>query len=193
MASTTIGGADVTTAYYARFSASLVSGVIASLIGGVVMALVMIVAYVTVGHAGFWYALEPVGSFLYGDRMFTNATPAMYASAVAFHLGICAVWGIVFGFAATLLRVDKSWGGSLALGVCIGLASQIVDINLVTPPLMHALWGDNLWLASVPPWLSWIGHVAFGITLVIAPAFFRGLWLRWSGRGDVLYDDPRIR
>jgi hypothetical protein len=192
MASTTIGGAPVTTALYARFSASLVSGVIAALIGGVVMALVMSVIYMVFQHSSFFYVLRPIGTFIYGDRMLEAPTPAMYAAATALHLGICAWWGIVFGFAATILRVDHSVGGSLALGIVIGLASEIVDVNLVAPAVMNRLWGTDLWTATVPPLYSWLGHIAFGLTFAIAPLFFRKLWLRWSGRGDVLYDDPRI-
>jgi len=193
MASTRIGGADVTTAHYARFAASLVSSFVAAMVGGVLMAVVMVVAFMAFQHTELLYALKPIGAYLFGDRMFTAPTAGMYAAATGFHFAICAIWGIVFAFAATLLRVDKSYGGSLALGVAVGLASQIVDINLVTPPLMHSLWGDNLWAATVPPAWSWIGHVAFGISFVMAPALFRNLWLRWSGRGDVLYDDPRVR
>jgi hypothetical protein len=193
MASTRIGGASVTTAHYARFSASLVSGLVASLVGGVVMAVVMVVAYMTMQHTSFLYPLRPIGTFLYGDRMLVAPTAGMYAAATAFHFGICAIWGIVFAFAATLLRADKSFGGALILGIVIGLASQIVDINLVTPALMSSLWGQDLWTATVPPAYSWLGHVAFGLSFVVAPLIFRKLWVRWSGRGDVLYDDARIR
>jgi len=193
MASTTIGGAPVTTAHYARFSASLVAGFIASLIGGVVMAVVMVVAYMAFQHTSFLYALRPIGTFLYGDTMLTAPTPAMYVAATAFHFGIGAVCGIIFAFAATLLRVDGSVGGSLALGIVIGLASQIVDVNLVAPALQNRLWGTDLWTATVPPLYSWLGHIAFGLTFAIAPFMFRKLWLRWSGRSDLLYDDPRIR
>lgn len=193
MASTTIGGAPVTTAHYARFSASLVAGFVASLMGGVVMAVVMVVAYMAFQHTSFFYALRPIGSFLYGDTMLTAPTPAMYLAASAFHFGICAVWGIVFGFSAAILRVDRSVGGSLALGIVIGLASQIIDVNLVAPALQNRLWGTDLWTATVPPLYSWLGHIAFGLTFAIAPLMFRKLWLRWSGRSDLLYDDPRIR
>jgi hypothetical protein len=186
MDSTRVGGAPVTTAHYARFSASLVSGFIASLVGGVAMAVVMVVAFMAFQHSSFLYALRPVGAFLYGDAMLTAPTPAMYVAATAFHLGICAIWGIIYAFAATLLRADKSYGGALVVGIIIGLASQIVDINLVTPSLMTSMWGQDLWTATVPPLYSWLGHLAFGVTFVIAPSMFRPLWLRWSGRPDVL-------
>jgi len=193
MATTRIGGVPATTAHYARFAASLVSGFIAAMIGGVAMAIVMVVAFMAIRHTGLLYALHPIGAFLYGDRMFVAPSAGMYVAATAFHFGVCAIWGIVFAFAATLLRADKSVGGSLVLGIVVGLASQIVDINLVTPALMSSLWGQDLWTATVPPAYSWLGHIAFGLCFAIAPLLFRGLWLRWSGRGDLEWDDPRIR
>ena len=192
MASTTIGGAPVTTAHYARFSASLVSGVIASLVGGVVMAIVMVVAFRVFQHSSFFSVQRPIGAFIYGDEMLVAPTASMYAAAAALHFGICAWWGIVFAFTATLLRVDRSVGGSLALGIVIGLASEIVDVNLIAPAVMNRLWGTDLWTATVPPLYSWLGHIGFGLSFGIAPLLFRKLWLRWSGRGDVLYDDPRM-
>jgi hypothetical protein len=193
MASTIIGGAPVTTAHYARFAASLVSGFIAAMIGGAVMAVVMVVAYMVFQHSSFFYVLRPIGTFLYGDRILEAPTTAMYVAATAFHFGVCALWGIVFAFTATILRVDRSVGGSLALGVVIGLASQIIDVNLVAPALQMRLWGTDLWTATVPPLYSWLGHIAFGLSFAVAPLFFRNLWIRWSGRGDLLADDPRFR
>lgn len=192
MDSTTIGGAPVTTAHYARFAASLVAGFCAALCAGAAMALVMIVAFVAFEHTPLLYALRPIGSYLFGDRMLTAPTAPMYLAAAAFHFGVCALWGIVFAFAATLLRVDKSIGGALALGLVVGLASQIVDIQLVTPPLMQQLWGHNLWAETVPPLASWVGHLVFGAGLALAPLWFRPLWLRWSGRDDLLAGDPRL-
>ena len=192
MAATKIGGAPVLVAHYARFSASVVSGVLASLIGGVVMACVMIVAFMAFQHTSFFYALRPIGTFLYGDRMLVAPTPAMYLAAAGMHFGVCAIWGIIFGFAATLLRADKSVGGSLMLGIVIGLGSQIIDVNLAAPAVMNALWGTDLWTATVPPPYSWLAHIAFGLSFVVAPFIFRGLWVRWSGRSDVEYAERRM-
>ena len=102
MDTTRIGGAPVTKAHYARLAASLVASFIASMIGGAVMAVVMVVAYAAVHKMGLLYALRPIGALLYGDAMMTAPTPLMYVGAVAFHFGICAVWGIVFALAASL-------------------------------------------------------------------------------------------
>jgi hypothetical protein len=193
MATTRIGGTSVTGAHYARFAASLVSGLVASLVGGVVMAVVMVVAFMAFQHTSLLYVLRPIGTFLYGDEMLVAPTAAMYVAAAALHFGICAIWGFVFAVAATLIRADQSIGGALVLGIVIGLASQILDIGLVTPALQNARWGQDLWTATVPAAYSWLGHVGFGLSFVIAPLIFRRLWLRWSGRRDLAYDDARIR
>jgi hypothetical protein len=185
MDSTKIGGLPETTALYARFSASLVAGVVASLVGAAVMALVMVVAFMAVQHTSFMYALRPIGTFLYGDQMLVAPTPTMYLAAAGFHFGVCALWGIIFAFAATLLHVDGSFGGALALGIIVGLSAQIIDINLVTPAVMNQLWGQNFWEVTVPPFFSWVGHLVFGMSFVVAPLIFRKLWRRW-GEGDKL-------
>ncbi len=193
MASTTVRGAPDTLEHYARFSASVVSGVVASLVGGLAMAVVMIVAFMTFQHTSLLYVLRPVGTFLYGDEMLVAPTAAMYLGAAAFHFGVAALWGIVFGFAAAILGVGESRGGALALGLVVGLTAQIVDINLVTPALLSQLWGSNLWAATVPPLYSWVGHLAFGASFVTAPRMFGPLWRRWSGRPDLpTTDHPRV-
>jgi hypothetical protein len=193
MYSTRIGGTPVTTAYYARFSASLVSSFITAMIGGVVMAIVMVVAFVAFQHTSPLFPLRAVGTFLYGDLMLVAPTTTMYLAAAAFHLGVCAVWGIIFAFAATLLRVDLAVGGSLALGIIIGLGSHLIDVNMVAPALMQSLWGHDLWTATVPPLYGWLAHVAFGLCFALTPLIFRKLWLRFSGRQDLLAADPRLR
>ena len=181
MATIRIGAAPVTRAHYARLGASLVSGVVASLVGGVAMAIVMIVAFTTIRHTSVLYALRPIGAFLYGDRMFWAPRPAMYVAAAALHFGVCALWGVVFALAATLLRAESSIGGALLVGIVIGLASEIIDVGFVAPSLMDSLWGEDLWTARVPAAYSWPGHVAFGLSFAVAPLVFRGLWARWSG------------
>jgi hypothetical protein len=187
-----VGGVPVARAYYARFTASLVAGVVASLVGGVLMLVVMVVAFVAFRHTGILYALRPIGAFLYGDAMMRSPTAAMYAAATFYHLGICALWGIVFAFGATLLRADKSYGGALVVGLIIGLGSQIVDINLAAPAVMNRLWGHDIWTETVPPLYSWLSRLVFGVALVLSVPMFRRLWLRWSGRADLDADDPRF-
>jgi hypothetical protein len=192
MASTRVGGAPVTTAHYARYAASLLSGCVAAVVGAVAMVLVMAIAFMAVERTSFFYALRPIGSILFGDEMLTAPTPAMYLAAAGLHFGIAIFWGLAYAVAATLLAIDKSKSGALALGLVVGLTAQIVDVNLIAPSLLQSLWGRDFWAAIVPPFVSWLGHVAFGASFVVAPALFPQLWLRFVGRGDLLRDDPRL-
>ncbi|MDB4971036.1 MAG: hypothetical protein JWN44_6725 [Myxococcales bacterium] len=202
MQSTRVGGAPVTTTDYARISATLLSSFLAAMVGGAVMAVVMIVAFTVFQRTDLLFALRPIGAYLFGDAILLGPTPMMYVGAVAFHFGICALWGFLFAIAASVLRVERSTGGAVLLGVIIGLASQIIDINLVTPPLLFGLWGHDIWTEMVPPLYSWLAHVAFGLSFAVAPALFRPLWRRFGGRDEELpesvpeenaFDDPRIR
>ncbi len=188
-----IGGTNVTTAAAARWSASMLASFAASQIGGAIMAVVLGAIYVTAFHTQLLQPLNIIASYRYGEPAIYSLHAMGYAWAFAFHLAVCAAWGIVYGLLATSLRVDASKWAPVALGVAIGLASQIVDINLVTPVLMVNLHGHNLWAENVPTWVSWVGHLAFGLGFATFPVMFRSLWLRWSGRGDLLRDDPRIR
>ena len=193
MATTTVGGAPVTTAHYARFAASLVAGVIASMIGATLMAVVMTVAFLRYDGRPIYYPLQIIGTFLFGDLSVIAPRWEIYPTAAALLFGTCAVWGIGYAFAATRLRVDKSIGASLVLGLVFGLASQLVDIDLIAPALMHRLWGHDLWIENVPPMFSWLGHVVFGLSLGSFPFIFRRLWIRFAGRKDLLAAHPHLR
>lgn len=193
MATTTVGGAPVTTAHYARFSASLTASVIASMSGAALSALVMVVAFMRFEGRPFFYPLQLVGTFLFGDLALSAPRWEIYPTAAAFHFGICAVWGIVYAFCATMLCVDKSIWGSLALGLVVGMAAKLVDVDLVAPSVMTRLWGHNLWAESVPPVFSWLGHIVFGVSLGVFPFVFRRLWIRFSGRKDLLAAHPHLR
>lgn len=192
MSATRMGGVNATAAHYARFSASLVSGVIGSMVGAIAMLLVMIVAFVAFAHTSAFYPLQIFGSYLFGDAALRSPTLLVLLGGLTFHLGTAAAWGIGFGFTAAVLRVDRSVGGSILLGLVVGLTAQLVEVNLITPALMRP-WGHDVWAANVPPLLSWVSHVVFGLGFAVTPFLFRDLWLRWSGRADLTVDDPRIR
>jgi hypothetical protein len=193
MATKTVGGAPVTTAHYARFSASLVAGVIASMIGATLMAIVMIVAFTRYDGRPLYYPLEIVGTFLFGDISMLSPRWEIYPTAAALHFGVCAMWGMGYAFAATLLRVDKSIVYALLLGLVVGQTALLVDIDLIAPALQNRLWGHDLWTENVPPIFSWLAHVVFGLSLGFFPFVFRPLWIRFSGRQDLLAAHPHLR
>ena len=189
---TRIGGTNVTTAHAARWSASMLSAFIASQVGGVLMALTLAGWFVVADNATLLHPLRVIATFRYGERAMYELTTSGFLWAAAFHAGVCAAWGILFGFLATTLRVDKSLWGPTVLGLAIGLGSQIVDVNIVTPVAMEALHGHDLWADHVPPAASWAAHLAFGLGFSSFTPIFRRLWLRWVGRGDLLAGDPRL-
>jgi hypothetical protein len=158
-----IGGTNVTTANAARWSASMLASFLASQIAGAIMLAFLCSVYAVVYRAHLLQPLAILASFRYGEVALYFLSPVGYLWALGFHAGTCAIWGIVFGVLATLLRVDKSRWAPIALGLAIGLASQIVDVR------------------HVPGWVSWMSHVVFGLGFAAFTPIFRSLWLRWSG------------
>lgn len=51
----------------------------------------------------------------------------------------------------------------------VGLASQVVDVNLVMPAAMEALHGHDIWAEQVPAFWSWAAHLVFGLALAVFP------------------------
>jgi len=53
----------------------------------------------------------------------------------------------------------------VVLGAVMGLASQLIDLNLLLPPAMKALHGHDIWAEQVPAFSSWAAHLVFGLGL----------------------------
>ena len=70
----------------------------------------------------------------------------------------------MFGLAVHQWRVAGT-ACLVGLGVAVGVASQLVDVNLLLPPVMRALHGRDIWAAEVPAFWSWAAHVVFGLSL----------------------------
>src|SRR6185437_892785 len=94
-----------------------------------------------------------VAAALLGGPFLVVALPPATAFAFA------AIWGVVFGLIAAALHDQASVGGALVLGIVIALAADIVDFAFVP--------------ASVSAATSFLAHVAFGATFVLAPLVFR--------------------
>jgi hypothetical protein len=187
-----IGGTDVTTAASARWAASLLSALASAMIGAGAWLLVLSAWFVTVPRATVGQALHVIATLRYGEGALLSMTPTQYLWAIAFHVGVAASWGVVYGLIATGLRVDKSAWAPLVLGVVVGLTAQIVDVGLLAPAAFGGLLGHNVWRENVSPVASWMAHVAFGLSFATFPSFFRDLWIRFAGRKDILAADPRI-
>src|SRR4051794_5472900 len=98
MATTTrIGGTNVTTAAAARWSASMLASFGASQVGGAIMALFMCAVYVTAFHTQLLQPLNIIATYRYGEPALYQLHPLGYLWAFAFHMGVCAIWGVAFG------------------------------------------------------------------------------------------------
>lgn len=57
----------------------------------------------------------------------------------------------------------------IAIAVVVGIASQVVDVNLMVPRVMNALHGHDIWAEQVPAFWSWAAHLVFGLGLLVFP------------------------
>jgi hypothetical protein len=162
------------------------------MVGGAVWMLAMMAWFSAIPRTRVIQPLNVIATLAYGESALFSLSPSGYLWAIAFHVGLAALWGMVFGVVATAMRVDKSAWAPLVLGVIVGLAAQIIDVNLLSPAIFGGLFGHDVWRENVAPAASWIAHVGFGLGFCVFPSVFRTLWLRFVGREDILADDPRV-
>lgn len=143
----------------------LVPAIITGQIAGLIMAVVVIAVFVLFLGKGPLYPVQVIGSLLFGDDALRGTNVAAVIAGLLLHQGGPALfWSLVFGVAVHQWRV-AGIARLAALGVAVGVASQLVDVNLVLPPVMRALHGRDIWAAEVPAFWSWAAHVVFGLSL----------------------------
>lgn len=162
------------------FRRHLFAGVLAGQISGLIMAVVMMLVFTVFLGKGPLYPVQVIGSFIFGDQALQGFHfPAFLAGLLLHQLGPSLFWGVVFGIAAYVLKVNS--GGSLvALGVVVGLLSQVIDVNLIMPVAMSSLHGHDIWAEQVPAFWSWAAHLVFGLGLLVYPRVLRRLTDRGS-------------
>lgn len=149
-------------------SEDLAPSVIAGQIAGLVMAVVVMLVFTVFLGKGPLHPVQVIGSLLFGEPALHGLHVGALVAGLILHQGGPALfWSLVFGWALHALRVD---GGArlLGLGIAIGVVSQIVDVNLILPPVMRALHGRDLWAAEVPAVWSWAAHGVYGVALALA-------------------------
>ena len=147
----------------------LAAGAIAGQISGLIMAVVMMAVFTIFLGKGPLYPVQVIGSFVFGDAALQGFNlPALLAGLVLHQAGPSLVWGLVFG--GVLYALDIRRGVALVLiGAITGLASQVIDVNLVVPAAMKALHGHDIWAEQVPAFWSWAAHLVFGLGLAVFP------------------------
>lgn len=146
------------------------AGAIAGQVAGLVMAVVVMAVFTLFLGKGPLYPVQVIGSFVFGDAALQGFhAPSLVAGLLLHQLGPSLFWGVAFGLVAHALDLRRGVGlAILALGT--GVASQLVDVNLVLPVAFRALHGRDIWAEQVPAFWSWAAHVVFGLALLSYPA-----------------------
>lgn len=147
----------------------LISAVVTGQIAGLIMAVVVMAVFTIFLGKGPLYPVQVIGAFVFGDAALHGVhVPAIVAGLLLHQLGPSLFWGFAFGLAVHYLDVRKG-AALLALAVTIGLGSQLVDVNLILPPLLKGLHGHDIWAEEVPAFWSWAAHLVFGLALGLFP------------------------
>jgi hypothetical protein len=150
-------------------SDDLISAIVAGQLSALVMAVVVMVVFTLfLGH-GPLYPVQVIGSLVFGDAALHGFHLGAFLAGLVLHqLGPALFWSIVFGLVVHATDIRRG-PGLVALGAAIGLASQIVDVNLLMGPIMRGLHGRDIWAAEVPAFWSWAAHLVFGLGLGLFP------------------------
>jgi hypothetical protein len=150
----------------------IAAGALAGQAAGLVVAVVVMAVFTLFLGKGPLFPVQVIGSFVFGDAAVHGFhLGALLAGLVLHQAGPSLAWGLVFGGLVHVLDLRRT-GELLVAGAAVGLASQVVDVNLVMPVAMRALHGHDLWAENVPAAWSWAAHLVFGLALATLP------WLR---------------
>ena len=97
-------------------------------------------------------------------RLRGSGPGAVIAGLLLHQGGPSIFWALVFG---AIVHASRASGTPrlLAIGAVVGIASQLVDVNLLLPPIMRVLHGHDIWAAEVPAHFSWAAHLVFGVVM----------------------------
>lgn len=145
-----------------RVASVLLGGQLAALLMAVVM---MVVSVAFLGETVL-FPVQLVASILLGHDALTHAGPGVLATGLLFHqLGPALLWSLVYLAMVFAIRERLDLNRALMVGFLIGLASMVVDVYFVGPPLQQVTSGENLWMKYLPrPW-DWASHMLFGLSL----------------------------
>jgi hypothetical protein len=157
-----------------NLSEDLVAGVVTGQVAGLIMAVVvMLVFTLFLGH-GPLYPVQVIGSMVFGEAALHGFhLGALLMGLVLHQLGPSLFWAFVFAGIVHASGVRRG-AGLFAIGAAVGLASQVVDVNILMGPIMRAFHGRDLWASEVPAFWSWAAHLVFGLALGgVFPSVYR--------------------
>ena len=169
---------DIRSSSPSSLGRDLAAGALAGQVAGLVMAVVVMAVFALFLGKSPLFPVQVIGSIVFGDAAIQGFhLPALLAGLLVHQAGPSLAWGLVLGGAAHAVDLRRG-PGLVALGVAVGLASQVVDVELVVPVVMRALHGHDLWAENVPSAWSWAAHLTFGLALACWPALVSWLEAR---------------
>lgn len=147
----------------------LTAAALTSQLAGLIMAVAMMAVFTAFLGKSPLYPVQVIGSFVFGDAALVGFhLPAFLTGLVLHQAGPSLLWGLVYGL--LVYKAQPTTGaGFVAIGVGLGIASEMVDVMFVVPAFMNARFGHNLWAENVPRLWDWTAHVVFGASFALFP------------------------
>jgi hypothetical protein len=153
------------------------SGARAGVAAGLAMAVALMGLSVTLLGRSPFYPLRVIAASVTGTGALGSVSPDTVLLGALVHLvGPALIWGVVFGLIVWTFRPERSVGLAW-LGLVVGAAAQVVDVNVLIPALSHSATLANvipfhvndIWADRIPITVSWIAHLVFGLALSLHP------------------------
>jgi hypothetical protein len=141
----------------------ILAGIVSGQVAGLIMAVAMIGVFTFFLGTAWYHPVQVIGAFAFGDAALpgTFHLPGFLAGLVIHQAVATLLWSLPFGL--LMNKLEHSTLNVLAVGLMIGVLSQVIDVTFIVPALMNGLHGHNIWAENVPNSWSWIAHLVFGI------------------------------
>ncbi|MDP2340942.1 MAG: hypothetical protein Q8O67_08295 [Deltaproteobacteria bacterium] len=138
-------------------------------LAGLIMAAAMVMVFTFALGTTPYFPVQVIGSLVVGKTALGGFHFPAFLAGLILHQAVASLaWSLVFGFAVNTLNATGA--AVAAIGLTVGVVSQIVDVELLGSLLLPTLHGYDLWAANVPEWASWASHVVFGLSFAFFPA-----------------------
>ncbi len=154
---------------YARVFRFVLAGAVTSEIGGLLMASFMMLVFILFKNQNGLYFFQVIGSIVFGQEALVGSHIGAVVLGVLLHFGpLCLTWGIFYGIIAARFKVI-SFPSCLAMGILFGILSMIIDSYFVAPPVLHSLYGSDIWNQNITKFSDWVAHIIFGASFGFFP------------------------
>lgn len=149
------------------------AAVAAGLVGGAVLMVLELLWSTTVSGMDLWYTSRRIAAIVLGPETLQGSGFSLGVVVVA--LATHYVLGIVFGIALALIIARYHYEANPGMLELIGMVfgSVLYLLNF------HGMSVFFPWIAELRGWATFIGHLVFGLTVVLAY-----MWLQRRGASE---------